>query len=72
MEGAYEEYGGGGPECTVLGLSMGAVETLRPFMGGNLVSGRSVFSLSNSKWLMDGSTSLTYELVLNNAALGIG
>lgn len=37
---------------------MGAVETLRPLMEGKRLSGRSVFSLSSSRWLMGGRASL--------------
>jgi hypothetical protein len=57
------EYGGGGPVYTVVGLGSGAVEILSPVIIENRErSTLSLFALSKSRWLIDGSASL-FQLV---------
>jgi hypothetical protein len=54
------EYGGGGPVYMVVGLGSGAAETLlSPVIIENRErSTLSLFALSKSRWLIDGSASL--------------
>lgn len=54
------EYGGGGPVYMVVGLGSGAVEIL---LSPAIIENRerstlSLFALSKSRWLIDGSASL--------------
>lgn len=58
------EYGGGGPVYMAVGLGSGAVEILvSPAIIGNRErSTLSLFALSKSRWLIDGSASL-FQLV---------
>ena len=53
------EYGGGGPVYMVVGLGSGAVEIWSPVIIENRErSTLSLFTVSKSRWLIDGSASL--------------
>jgi hypothetical protein len=55
------EYGGGGPVYMVVGLGSGAVEIWSPVIIENRErSTLSLFAVSKSRWLIDGSASLSH------------